>query len=319
MTRIVFMGTSEFAAPILKALAGQYEIAAVYTRADKPAGRGRRIAETPVKAKAIQLSVPIEQPRTLRSEQAVLRLTEFRPDLVVVAAYGLILPQAILNVPVHGSINTHASLLPRWRGASPIASAILAGDKETGVTLMQMDAGVDTGPVLARRRWEIAQEDTTSTLSEKLSEVATELLLQTLPEWLEGKITPVPQLGEATFAGMVRKEDGLIDWNKAAFEIERSVRAFNPWPSAYTYWRPAQGHGGPEAERVMLKIWGVGVDHSELRGSPGTVLDLAGKIGVATRNGLLVLREVQLAGKRAMPVEEFVRGHTGFVGAILGR
>ncbi len=309
MTRIVFMGTPEFAVPILSALADRYEIVAVYTRVDKPAGRGKEMAESPVKVLARARGLVIEQPRTLRNEAAQARLRDYLPDLIVVAAYGLILPQAVLDIPPHHCVNTHGSLLPRWRGAAPITHAILAGDAETGITLMQMEAGVDTGPMLAKQAIPIAPDDTTETLTEKLSRMATDLLIATLPTWLEGKITPKlqPEVG-VTYAGMIKKEDGLIDWHKPAVEIERAVRAYNPWPSAYTFWNGAR-----------LKIWRASASDATVSEAPGTVVRCAESIGVSTGAGILILREVQLAGKRVMTIEEFVRGQRGFVGAELNR
>ncbi len=308
MARIVFMGTPEFAVPILGALAERYEIAAVYTRVDKPAGRGKEIAESPVKILARTHGLTIEQPRTLRNEEAQARLRAYRPDLLVVAAYGLILPQAVLDIPPHHCVNTHGSLLPRWRGAAPITHAILAGDAETGITLMQMDAGVDTGPMIARQAIPIAHDETTASLTEKLSHVATELLVKTLPAWLEGRITPTPQPeAGVTYAGMIKKEDGLIDWRMPAVEIERAVRAYTPWPSAHT-----------DCSGAMLKIWRAGVSNPSVREAPGTVVRLAQGIGVSTGAGVLILQEVQLAGKRAMAIEEFVHGQRSFVGTQLG-
>ncbi len=307
MTRIVFMGTPEFAAPVLDALADRYGVVAVYTRVDKPAGRGKELAESPVKVLARERGLTVEQPRTLRNAEAQAHLAEYHPDLIVVAAYGLILPQAVLDIPPLHWINTHASLLPRWRGASPITHAILAGDTETGITLMEMEAGVDTGPVLVTRAIPIARDDTTLSLSEKLSVLAAPLLVETLPAWLEGKVTPSPQpeVG-VTYAGMVKKEDGRIDWTRPAVEIERATRAFNPWPSAYTFWN-----------KLMLKIWRAEVTDTRLPHPPGTAVQLENAVGVSTGVGRLILREVQLAGKRAMSIEEFVRGQRGFIGAQL--
>jgi methionyl-tRNA formyltransferase len=318
MTRIVFMGTPGFAVPILSALANSYTIAAVYTRADKPAGRGKQVSRSPVKTLAIERSLVVEQPPSLRTEQAQRRVLEYQPDLIVVAAYGLILPQAILDIPPHGCINTHASLLPRWRGASPITSAILGGEDITGVTLMRMDAGVDTGPLIASRGIRIDPNDTTGILSDKLSNLAANLLLETLPSWLDGKIDPIPQAGESSFTGMVRKEDGLIDWNRPAVEIHRAVRAYNPWPSAYTFWQPPPPRGAAGGEAMLIKIWRAEVSEATGLQPPGHVMNIRDGIAVSTGSGLLILKEVQIAGKRTMAVEEFVKGHQGFVGASLG-
>lgn len=314
MVRTIFMGTPEFAVPILVRLAEHYEVAAVYTRTDKPAGRGKTMAESPVKILARERRLTIEQPRTLRDTETQSKLRDYRPDLIVVAAYGLILPQAVLDIPPHGSLNVHASLLPRWRGASPIAFAILAGDTETGITLMKMDAGLDTGPILSSRVVPITTEDTAGTLSDKLSQAGAGLLIETLPEWLEAKIKPTPQNDtEATFTRLVKKEDGHIDWNKPADEIARTVRAYSPWPGAWTLWRSSSEDGGHILKISRAVAAGTGVP-----APPGAVVQVGDQIGVSTGVGMLLLEEVQLAGKRAMPVKEFVRGHRGFIGSRLG-
>lgn len=307
MTRIVFMGTPEFAVPVLQALAENYNLVAVYTRADKPVGRGKQIVPSPVKEFALAHKLPIEQPRTLRNgaEQNILRA--YQPDVIVVAAYGLILPKAVLEIPPHGCVNTHASLLPRWRGASPITYAILWGDAETGVTLMQMDEGLDTGPLLAARSIPIAPDETTGTLTEKLSHVGAQLVLDTLPDYLAGKLTPIPQdNARATMTALVAKEDGLINWKKSCVYLERMVRAYQPWPTAYTHYRGEQ-----------LKILRASVLKQVAPELPGAVLQIGKDIAVATGRGILILNEVQLAGKRAMSAGEFARGQREFVGSIL--
>jgi methionyl-tRNA formyltransferase len=311
MPRLVFMGTPEFAVPVLSALADNYQVVAVYTRADKPAGRGKRTEESPVKQLARERGLTIEQPRTLRDAEAQARLRGYQPDVIVVAAYGLILPPAVLEIPARGCINVHASLLPRWRGASPIPFVILASDAETGVTLMKMDAGLDTGPIIAWQAIPISPDDTTGTLTAKLSHVGAEILIKTLPAWLNGSISPVPQDdAHATVTRLVKKEDGLIDWSKSALEIARAVRAYNPWPSAYTFWR------GVTLKVLKAESRGEQKEFNELA---GTVSRLNGDVGVTTGDGVLILREVQLAGKRAMTIEEFVRGQREFVGARLGK
>ncbi len=311
MARIVFMGTPEFALPILATLADHHEVVAVYTRADKPAGRGKALAESPVKILARERGLTIEQPRTLRNPEMQERLRAYRPELIVVAAYGLILPQAVLDIPSHGCVNTHASLLPRWRGAAPISAAILAGDAQTGITLMQMDAGVDTGAVIAMHAIPIEPQDTTGSLTLKLAQLGAEMLKYILAHWLAGEITPRPQTGEPTFTHMIKKEEGLIDWTKPAAETERAVRAFNPWPSAFTFWAP------PSSQPAMLKIWRADVEEGRPDHSPGMVVNTGQGIGVATGEGMLMLSEVQLAGKRSMSIGEFVRGQRGFIGAQL--
>lgn len=307
MPRIVFMGTPEFAVPVLDALTRTtHKIVGVYTRPDQPAGRGKPLRAPPVKRLAEKHSLPIFQPPTFRKPEFIAPLRDLAPEIIIVAAYGLILPPEVLAIPPRGCINTHASLLPRHRGAAPIAAAILAGDKETGITLMQMDAGLDTGPILAQRAIPIAEDDTTGTLTPRLADLAAALLIETLPRLLAGEITPQPQdESRATVFKTIRKEEGLIDWTRPAIEIARCVRAFNPWPSAYTFWNGAQ-----------LKILRAHAAANE-RSEPGRVLQIQKEIAVATGDGSLILREVQLAGKRAMSAQEFVRGQKEFVGAVL--
>lgn len=307
MLRIVFMGTPEFAVPVLKSLVENYNVVAVYTRTDKPAGRGKQVVVSPVKQFAVQKNLQLEQPRTLRNGSEQHRLRDYQPDLVVVAAYGLILPQAILDIPKHGSINTHASLLPRWRGASPITFAILAGDATTGVTLMKMDAGLDTGDILTARSIPIAPDDTTGSLTEKLSQLGSQMLLDTIPAYLKGKLSSTPQDNtRATMTRLVAKEDGQIKWDTSATYIERMVRAYQPWPTAFTHYRDEQ-----------FKILRAAVFQSNAPEIPGAVLQIGKDIGVATGKGILLLHQVQLAGKRAMSAGEFARGQREFVGSVL--
>ncbi len=308
MSRLLFMGTPLFAVPVLDALTGTpHDIVGVFTRADKPAGRGKQLHESPVKQLAHARGLPIFQPRTLRDPETTAIIHALAPDLVVVAAYGLILPRAVLEIPPRGCVNTHASLLPRHRGAAPITAAMLAGDAATGITLMQMDEGVDTGAILVQRAIPIADDDTTATLTEKLSHLAADLLTDSLTPILTHSLTPRPQDDAyATLAPMLKKEQGLIDWSQSATEIARRVRAFNPWPSAYTFFNgaPLQIH---QARAVDARL-----------GEAGHVVQLDKEIAVACGEGALVLQEVQLAGKRAMSAEEFARGQREFVERILG-
>ena len=308
MARLVFMGTPEFAVPVLDALTRTtHQIVGVYTRPDKPAGRGSKLHASPIKLLAQKNGLPIFQPTTLRAPETITHLRDLAPDLIVVAAYGLILPPDVLAIPPRGCVNAHASLLPRHRGAAPIPAALLAGDSETGVTLMQMDAGLDTGPLLAQRALPIADDDTTGTLTPKLADLAAALLVETLPRLLAGDIVPQPQdPARATTCRMIRKDEGLIDWIRPATEIARRVRAFNPWPSAFTFWNGAQ-----------LKILRAEPSSAKVDAEPGRVVELQNVIAVATGDGALILREVQLAGKRAMKIEEFVRGQRDFVGSLL--
>lgn len=319
MTRIVFMGTPEFAVPVLNGLLSHQEVIAVYTRADKPAGRGKQVVESPVKVFAREHGLPLEQPRTLKHGAEQSRLRQYQPDLIVVAAYGLIVPQPVLDLPPGKCINVHPSLLPRWRGASPITFAILAGDQETGVTLMQMDAGLDTGPIIAVRAARIEPDETTGTLTPKLAQLGTNLLLESLPAWLKGELTTTPQDNtKSTMSRLIAKEDGLVNWQKPAVEIERMVRAFNPWPGAFTYLSPLPALSHPDKSELVLKIHRATVSSTGMQHTPGMVLELGKDIGVQTGDGVLILKEVQPAGKRAMRIDEFVHGHRGFIGTVLG-
>ncbi len=311
MTRVVFMGTPEFAVPSLAALLREgYDVVGVLTREDRPAGRGQRVEESPIKELARANGLPILQPRTLRNEENQAALAALAPDLILVAAYGLILPQAVLDLPAHGCLNVHGSLLPRHRGAAPIAAAILAGDEVAGISLMRMDAGLDTGPVLASASLPVAPDDTTGSLTARLAALGAGLLVATLPRWLRGEITPVPQDDAlANYAPRISKEAGEIQWPLPAAQIARQVRAYNPWPSAYTSWRGQRlrilcAHPEPDAPLPAEAV-------------PGQVLSGAGRAGVVTGQGVLWLDEVQLAGKRILPIEAFLRGAAGFAGSKL--
>jgi methionyl-tRNA formyltransferase len=310
MTRVVFMGTPEFAVPSLAALlSAGYDVVGVLTREDQPAGRGQRVEESPVKKLARANGLPVQQPRTLRAEETQAALAALSPDLIVVAAYGLLLPQAVLDLPPHGCINVHGSLLPRYRGAAPITAAILAGESEAGISLMRMDAGLDTGPVIATAALPIWPNDTTGTLTGRMADLGAELLIETLPLWLVGEIPPQPQDDAASsFAPRLSKETGQVDWTAPAAVIERAVRAYQPWPSAYTTWRG-----------LRLKIMRAHVDETEAPADtePGLVISAVGRAGVVTGQGVLWLDEVQLAGKRLLPTEVFLRGAVGFVSSKL--
>ena len=308
MTRIIFMGTPEFAVPALDALADAHQVVGVITQPDRPAGRGRRLAPSPVKQVALERGLSLSQPHSLRTPEAVAQLSAWKPDVIVVAAFGQILPQDVLGLPPHGCLNVHGSLLPHWRGAAPVAAAILAGDEVTGVTIMQMDAGLDTGPVLAQREETILPDDTQATLEERLAYLGAELLVETLSAYLAGNLLPRPQPEEgATYAGQLRKEDGLLDWSRPAVELDRQVRAFTPWPGAFTTWR---GQRLKVLRVVPLPEW-----HGDA--PPGTVIVLADGVVVATGEGALRLEEVQLAGKRPMDIAPFLRGQRDFAGSAL--
>ncbi len=313
--RIVFMGTPEFAVPSLRRLAeagpGEgWEVVAAATQPDRPAGRGKRVAASPVKQAAEALGISVLQPASLRKEPAgVEALAAYAPHLIVVAAYGLILPKRVLEIPAFGCINVHASLLPAYRGASPIAAAILDGREETGVSIMLMDEGMDTGPVLAQARTAIGARETAVELGARLAELGAEALVETLPRWLAGEIAPVAQselAGEPSVVRLIKKEQGEIDWARPAAEIERMTRAYTPWPSAYTTW---QGE--------TLKVWQAEAVAGEA--APGVVVATAEGPAVGTGAGLLLLRTVQPAGKRPMEARSFVNGAAGFIGGRLGQ
>ena len=306
MTRIVFMGTPDFAVPALEILTENYEIVTVVTQPDRPSGRKRRLTPPPVKEAALALGLPVWQPPTLRAPQAVARLRALTPDLVVVVAFGQILRAEVLEIPPHGCLNVHSSLLPKYRGPAPVAAAILAGETETGVTLMVMDEGLDTGPIIAQATCPIAPGDTTASLGGKLSCLGADLLIETLPRWLAGGIAPQTQdETRATYCRLIVKSDGRLDWRRLAVELARQVRACIPWPTAFTTWR-----GMPlKVLRAMPREDG--------QGQPGEVIALDGGAGVVTGAGVLQLLEVQRAGKRAMTIEEFLRGQPAFVGAVL--
>ena len=301
MTRIVFMGSPDFAVPVLRVLASKYSVVAVVTRPDRPSGRGGKLTPPAVKLAAFDLGLELLQPEKLTSPDVIHRLSLLSPDLIVVAAFGQILKLAILEVPARGSINVHASLLPRWRGAAPIQAAILAGDTQTGVSIMLMDQGLDTGAVLSQNSLPISDDDTGGFLSEKLSRLGAETLLQTLPDYLSGTLTPVPQDATlATYAPMLKKQDGRLDFSLAARDLERRVRAFNPWPGAYFAW-----NGSP------LKVHRAHVEPGTA--SVGERLEISRLPAVGTSAELLVLDEVQPAGKRGMRGQDFLLGARGWL------
>lgn len=294
--RVVFMGSPEFSLPTLKALVGNYQVVGVVTQPDRPAGRGKQLKPPPVKLLAEELGISVIQPRRLRKAEAMDQLRAWAPELIVVAAFGQILKQDVLDLPRYGCINVHASLLPRWRGASPIQATILYGDKEAGITIMRMDAGLDTGPILSRRAIPISEDDTAPTLSEKLSILGADLLVETLPRYLAGELKPEPQDdSKATIAPTLEKSQGMLDPNESAEMLARKVRAFNPWPGAFILWKttPLKIHRAHAAAG---------------KGKVGEHLVHVGLPTLATSKGLLVLDEVQPAGKRPMSGEEFLRG-----------
>ena len=309
-TRVVFMGTSGFAAPALRALTEEgYRVVEVVTQPDRPSGRERRPVPSPIKQLALELGLPLWQPEHLHGPQAVEHLRRLQPDVVVVAAYGEILRRPVLSLPPKGCLNLHASLLPRHRGPAPVAATILAGDPVTGVTLIRMDEGIDTGPILAQREVPLTGRERQDELLGLLSEVAASLLREALPAWLAGQIVPRPQdESHATYCRMLRKEDGEIDWTRPAWYIERMTRAYHPWPGAYTFLR------GQRLRILRALVLSEGQGRP-----PGTLVVEGHRLLVATGEGTLQVEELQLEGRRALPAGEFVRGQRGIDGARLGR
>ena len=309
MVRIVFVGTPQFAVPTLRALNEHHTVVGVVTQPDQPAGRGRHVSASPIKELALAQGLPLFQPDTLRPPEAVAHLAAWQPDLLVVAAFGQILREAVLALPPHGCLNVHASLLPLYRGAAPISAAILAGEEVTGVTIIRMDKGMDTGPILAQAEVPILPDDTTASLTARLSELGAKLLIETLPGWLAGEIEARPQDdSRATYCRPLKKEDGHLNWTKPAAELDRQVRACDPWPGTYTSWQGQQ----LKVLRAHARPGWRG------EGLPGQVIALDTGIGVVTGEGVLELLDVQLAGKRPMPAELFARGQRNLVGGILG-
>jgi len=293
--------------PVLEALVrSTHRVLAVYTQPDRPAGRGRHLAMSAVKQRALQHGLPVEQPQSFKDRESVERLASWSADVMIVVAYGLILPQAVLDTPRLGCINVHASLLPRWRGAAPIQRALLAGDRETGVTIMRMDAGLDTGPMLLKRATPISDRDTSATLHDRLAALGAEALVQALDNLDTLVAEPQPTEG-VTYAAKIRKEEAVIDWARPAREIDRAVRAFNPWPVAETTWAGQQ-----------LRIWQATPLARTHDRAPGTVLGCREEgIDVATGEGVLRLERVQLAGRKNVSAREFLNAHR-LDGAVFG-
>jgi len=310
--RVVFMGTAAFAVPSLEALVkAGYRVVAAVSRPPRPAGRGRKLTLPPVTEAAERLGLPVLTPEKLRAPEVLQQLAALRPDVIVVAAYAQFLPRSLLETPAHGCVNVHGSLLPRWRGASPIHAAILAGDEFTGVTVMRMAEAMDSGPILAQIVTRIEDSDATPDLEMRLAGAGANLLVSTLPCYLSGAIRPVIQEESlATFAPLIRKEDGLIDWSLSAEQIWRASRAYRAWPGSYSFWKGR-----------MLKLLACRPEPElSSREEAGRVVPLDGgrEVGVATGKGILRLEEVALEGSRPMGIREFLAGHRDFMGSRLG-
>ncbi len=314
--RMIFMGTSELSVTILEALVqAGHEILDVYTRADKPAGRGRKPTPPPVKEAAQRLGLPVYQPVSIKTPEEIERVRQIKPDIAVIAAYGRLIPGPMLDIPPLKFVNVHPSLLPKYRGPSPINSPILAGDRETGVSIFVLEETMDTGPILAQRSMPLSPGDTGETLSRKLASLGAELLLETIPRWAAGEINPQPQDdSQATYTHILKKEEGRLDWSRPAVELWRQVRAFQPWPGSFSTWK---GH--------LLKILASEPVDSPVEGEPGMTLLIhdpkdPGKMlpAVQTGQGLLVLRKLQLEGHRPLDGQVFLQGERGFAGSRLG-
>lgn len=307
--KIIFAGTPDFSVPPLRELiASSHQVVAVYTQPDRPAGRGRKLTASPVKQLATEHQIPVYQPANFRQEEDLATLESIAADLMVVVAYGLILPQRVLNAPRLGCINIHASLLPRWRGAAPIQRAVLAGDQATGITIMEMEAGLDTGPMLLKQETAIGEGETGGALHDRLSEMGAEALMAALPGIMDGSLSAEPQDDAlANYASKLEKAESKIDWQASAVAIDRQIRAFNPWPVAQTL-----------MDGQVLRIWESEPIASGSDAAIGTIV-ACGRTGidVVTGDGLLRIKSLQMPGKRAMSAADFLNAHNP-EGVLLG-
>ncbi|MFA9463876.1 MAG: methionyl-tRNA formyltransferase [Velocimicrobium sp.] len=307
--RIIFMGTPDFSVPTLETLIkSEHEIIGVVTQPDKPKGRSKAVKLTPIKEKALEYNIPVYQPIKVRGEGFLATLKELNPDVIIVIAFGQILPKALLEIPQYGCINIHASLLPKLRGAAPIQWAVINGEVKTGVTTMQMDAGVDTGDMLLKKEIILEKKETGGSLHDKLSQMGGALILETLQLAKEGKLSPKKQEDSlSNYAKMLDKNLGKIDFSKSADEIERLIRGLNPWPSAYTM-----------LDGKTLKIWDADVVEGKLGALIGEITEVRKDCFVVqTGNGALTIKELQLEGKKRMTIDAFLRGYTITVGTVL--
>lgn len=310
--RVIFMGSSAFSLPALQSLmSNKYDISAVYTQPDKKTGRGQRVTASPVKDYAVSQGLKVMQPETFKDAQEVEKLQAMAPELIVVAAYGQILPDPVLHIPRYKCINIHPSLLPRYRGPSPVTAAILNGDELTGVTIMLMESKVDSGPILERREMAVADDDTAGSLTEKLACLGAGMLPEVITGWVEGNIRPVPQDdGQASYTRLVKKDDGRLDWKLPAVDLWRMVRAYHPWPGCFTTWK-----------NMRLKVIKAIPLKDGYPGRSGEVVALShgdqARVAVRTGKGMLGLVTVQPEGKKEMAAEDFIAGHRDFIGSLL--
>ena len=295
--RIAFLGSPEFGVPSLQSLAENFHIAGVISQPDRPAGRGRKLISPPVKVYADELGLEVVQPPDINATSSLEIIQSWKVDLICVAAFGQILKDALLSLPEWGCLNVHASLLPRWRGASPINAAIMAGDSSSGVTIMKMGPGLDDGPILSQESTPISPQETAGTLSDRLAELGSELLIKTIPPYVRGEIIPQPQDPKlVTYAKMLKKKSGELDFNQSAQELSLKVRAYSPWPGAFTNW---------DGKRLLIhKSSHLAVTSP----GPGVFIRHESLPAIGTKNGILVLDRVQLAGKRPISGEDFLNG-----------
>ena len=308
MLKVVFMGTPDFAVPSLLTLIQNYEVIGVITQPDRPAGRGRALKQSPVKSISLEYGLPVYQPVSLKDDTAIDPVREWSADIIIVAAFGQILPPKLLNLPRQGCLNVHASLLPRWRGAAPIQYAILSGDDQSGVSLMRMDEGLDTGPVYVQEAVRIQERETAESLHDRLAQLGADMLASYLDQIISGALQAKDQDDtEATYAPMLKKNAGLIDWNRPVNQIDRHIRAMTPWPSAYTFWK---------GKRLKLMV-ARPVEKIVPGGDPGLVVSMQGTAGILTSDGVILIERLQLAGKKEIGLADFLRGYPDFIGSNL--
>jgi len=316
--KIVFLGSSEFSQPILEGLIKNQasQVILVITEPDKPAGRGQKITASPIKLLAQKYKIPVFQPVKL-DKNFTLQLKNQAPDLIVVASYGQILPADILSLPKYGCLNIHPSLLPKYRGPTPLQATILAGEKKAGISIIKMDEKIDHGPILSQKSLKISNSETTSSLSEKLSKLGAQLLLHMLPLYLKGKIKPKPQNEEqASYTPLIKKEDGKINWWQKAEDIERKIRAYQPWPGTFTFWLD------PKGKKRLIKIKEAKILHPQIgcarNPQPGFVFQTQdGNLAVNCGQGSLKIKKIQLEGKKTMEAKEFLNGYPQITGSQL--